>query len=110
MNDNIGFSSSFIFYNKKSIYKTVGILSLLAGITFSFFTFKSYHAEHKNNFAIVMRENVLLKKTPVENANTTDTLFPGTKVELLDIDKKWYNIKLPNDKTGWVENDILEKI
>ena len=42
--------------------------------------------------------------------NAATAILAGTKVEILDIDKNWRKIKLPNDKIGWIENSFLKVI
>lgn len=87
-----------------------GLLACLAAFVFAYFTYSSYKSEHQNNFAIVTQQNAFMKKAPVESMNAATALQTGLKVEIIDRDKNWLKIKLPNDKTGWIEISQIELI
>jgi uncharacterized protein YgiM (DUF1202 family) len=42
--------------------------------------------------------------------NAATAIQLGLKVEILDTDKNWRKIKLPNGKTGWIEISQIEFI
>ena len=88
----------------------VGFLACLASMVFAYFTYSSYKTEHQHNFAIVMQNNAFMKSAPVESMNAATAVQAGLKVEILDSDKNWLKIKLPNDKTGWIETSQVELI
>jgi uncharacterized protein YgiM (DUF1202 family) len=85
-------------------------LAFLSAIVFAWFTYKSYQHENISNFAIITETNAFYKSKPVESMNAATAILAGTKVEILDTDKNWRKIKLPNDKTGWIENNFLREI
>lgn len=97
------------FFGNSTLFK-VGASACLLSLLLAVFTWQAYRAEHKNQFAIILGEQAFLKKTPVKNEKSKDSIQAGSKVELLDNDKNWYKIKLSNGKTGWLENHLLEKI
>lgn len=97
------------FFNKKMLFR-MGFLIFLASVIFAYFTFTSYKAEHRQNFAIVMQNNAFMKSAPVETMNAATAVQTGLKVEIIDSDKNWLKIKLPNDKTGWIQKNSLELI
>ena len=57
-----------------------------------------------------MQTNAFLKSAPVESMNAATAIQSGLKVEVIDTDKNWLKVKLPNDKTGWIEKNNLELI
>lgn len=100
----------FNFFRKNSFIFKTGILAFLSAIIFAWFTYKSYQHENISNFAIITEANAFYKSKPVESMNAATAILAGTKVEILDTDKNWRKIKLPNDKTGWIENIFLKEI
>lgn len=97
------------FFSKKILFRigiTVGLLSFL----FAYFTYSAYKDEHQQNFAVVMQANAYMKSAPVETMNAATAVQAGLKVEIIDTDKNWFKIKLPNDKTGWIQKSSLELI
>lgn len=97
------------FFNKRILFR-IGIIACLFSFLFAFFTYSSYKDEHQQNFAIIMQSNAYIKSAPVENMNAATAVQSGLKVEIIDTDKNWFKIKLPNDKTGWIEKNSLELI
>ena len=97
------------FTTNKFLYRT-GVLFFMATIIFSGFTYSSFKSEHQHNFAIVMQTNAFIKSAPVESMNAAQAVQTGIKVEIIDTDKNWLKIKLPNDKTGWIEKSSVEMI
>ncbi len=98
----------FLFSNK--FLFRVGTAAILCSVLFAFFTYNSYNSEHQHDFAIVMQQNAYIKKAPVETMNAAQAVQAGIKVKIIDTDKNWLKIKLPNDKTGWIEKNNLEFI
>lgn len=102
---------AFVFYflRKNQFAYQMGILSIFASVLFFIFTYLVYQNEHTSNYAIAL-QNALVKKTPVATGNTSDTLQAGIKVKLIDSDKDWQKVELPNDKQGWVPTVSIRKI
>ena len=100
----------FNFFKKNNLIIRIGILATFSAIVFAWFTYKSNKHENTSNFAIITEANAFYKSKPVESMNAATAILAGTKVEILDIDKNWRKIKLPNDKIGWIENSFLKVI
>jgi tetratricopeptide (TPR) repeat protein len=97
------------FFSKKILFK-IGLTACLLSFVFAYFTYTAYKAEHQQKFAIIMQTNAFLKSAPVESMNAATAIQSGLKVEVIDTDKNWLKVKLPNDKTGWIEKNNLELI
>lgn len=97
------------FTGNKYLFR-LGALACIASISLSFFTYAAYKSEHQQNYAIVIEQNAYMKSTPVETMNAAQAVLAGLKVEIIDTDKNWWKIKLPNDKTGWIKRSSLELI
>ena len=97
------------FTTNRTLYR-IGFLACLLSVLFAYFTYSSYQNEHQNNFAIVMQQNAFIKTAPVESTNAATAIQTGLKVEIIDKDKNWRKIKLPDGKTGWIEISQIEMI
>lgn len=97
------------FFSNKILFR-IGTLACLFSALFTYFTYTSYQLEHQNNFAIIMQQNAYMKTAPVESMNAATALQAGLKIEIIDSDKNWRKIKLPNGKTGWIEITQIEFI
>jgi tetratricopeptide (TPR) repeat protein len=97
------------FFSNKTMFR-IGFLSCLLSFLFAYFTYSTYQHEHIKNTAIIMQPNAFMKSTPVESMNAATAIQLGLKVEILDTDKNWRKIKLPNGKTGWIEISQIEFI
>ncbi|MCB0507757.1 MAG: tetratricopeptide repeat protein [Chitinophagales bacterium] len=91
------------FFTSNSTSLKIGFITLILAIVFAGFTYSAFKNEHRQDFAIVMQANSSLRKSPVESATTTVAVSAGMKVQILDSDKNWRKVKLPNDKIGWIE-------
>ena len=50
-------------------------------------------------------------KTSINSAKTEITLHEGTKVKIVDSDiKNWFEVSLPDGRSGWVKASLLERI
>lgn len=99
----------YFFTTNKFSYK-VGIITFLGTILFAYFTYSAYENEHQQNFAIVTKDKTPLKNAPVADGDTNTTIQTGIKVEIIDNDKNWRKVKLPNGKTGWIDISQMELI
>lgn len=98
------------FFTTNKFLFRAGSLAVAASFVFACFTYSAYKSEHQQNFAIVMTPNAYIKSAPVESMNAAQVVQAGLKVQIIDTDKNWLKIKLPNDKTGWIEKTHLEFI
>lgn len=99
----------YFFTTNKFSYR-IGTIACLFSFLFAYFTYTSFKNEHQQNFAIITQQNAFVKSAPVETMNAATAIQTGMKVEIIDTDKNWQKIKLPNGKTGWIENTQLEFI
>lgn len=97
------------FFSKRILFR-IGLTACLLSFVFAYFTYSAYKTEHQQKFAIVMQNNAFMKTAPVETMNAATAIQAGLKVEIIDTDKNWLKIKLPNDKTGWIETSQVELI
>lgn len=60
--------------------------------------------------AVVISKEAYIKFEPLERATTYFKLTEGSKVEALDKTEKWYKIKRPDGKIGWIGKGELDLI
>ena len=99
----------YFFTTNKYAYR-IGFIACLSSFLFAYFTYTAYNNEHQQNFAIVTKENATIKSAPVNDITSNDTIQSGIKVEIIDNDKNWRKVKLPNGKTGWIEITQIDLI
>jgi tetratricopeptide (TPR) repeat protein len=87
-------------------------ISLLLTAVFMLTLFFSYVAGEKQTSrdeAVVMEPNAPIYANPGD-AKTLSLVPEGTVIETDEIKKSWVKVQLPDGKTGWMENNALEKI
>jgi len=94
------------FTTNRTAYR-MGLITLIISMLFAGFTYNAFRREHDTDYAIVLQPNAYLKSAPVESLNTATALQTGIKVQIIDTDKDWMKVKLPNDKIGWIEKSRL---
>ncbi len=98
------------FFKKNKLVFKSGWLLLLVACILGWFTYKSYQFENTHGYAIVIEEHAYYKSKPVETISAAVAIQAGTKVEIIDADKNWRKIKLPNDKIGWINRNSIQEI
>lgn len=61
-----------------------------------------------NKFAIIMKEAPLMAKP--EYGSSKSRIPEGTKVDICGKKSSWYEVTLPDGRTGWIQNTLIEKI
>ena len=60
-------------------------------------------------FAIVMSPSSIVKSEPNESSTNMFLIHEGLKVQLLESDNNWTEVKMPDGNVGWLKNeDIFE--
>lgn len=62
-----------------------------------------------DDYAIVLDEGAPLMLKP-ESGSSKSLIPEGTKVEIEDTQSAWYEVKLPDGRTGWIQHSMLERI
>lgn len=97
------------FYGKSVLFK-IGLFAIIVSIIFAILSYTTYKNEQVQTFAIIIKNDANLKTKPVKDQVGTTNIPAGTKIQIIDNDKNWYKIKLPNDKVGWIENSVISLI
>ena len=64
----------------------------------------------KHNAAIVFSSTVTVKSSPDNSGTDLFVIHEGLKVQIKDEVGSWYNIRLADGNSGWVQKTVLEKI
>lgn len=100
--------TSIILVKKTGFYG--GLLFLLFGLFCWFMASENQKLVNQSAEAIIFTETVIIKSEPNANSQKLFTLHEGTKVNVLDTQKEWVKIKLPNGNVGWLGAKDLEVI
>lgn len=96
------------------IIKKAGFYAGLLFLGLSMFTLlmASQHNAiiEQSSEAIIFAPTITIQSEPNENAEKLFTLHEGTKVTVLEDNKKWSKIKLPNGNIGWIKSDEIKSI
>ncbi len=78
--------------------------SILLGLFLlnAFILFVKYDKETKTKFAVALQNTITVKQSPDENAVDAFVIHEGLKFKVLDKLGRWYKIKLPDGKVGWL--------
>lgn len=94
---------------KKTAFIIAIILVLVSISTFTLGQRQKRDIEHRS-YAIIISPTVTVKASP--NAAGTDlfVIHEGLKVNIADQLNNWLEIRLEDGNSGWVQNDVLERI
>ena len=87
----------------------IGIILLFLSLSALWLSYDMQRYQSGNNEAIIM-QTTTVKSSPSESGTEIFVVNPGVKVKILSADNQWYEVKLPNGKTGWLEANKVEKI
>ncbi len=96
-------SGRFVFYTS--------ILSVLALIFFSYMYYDIYSMNGRR-YGVVAEDKISVMSSPDENLNSKELFFLhlGTKAEITRSNELWLEIRLDEEKKGWVKKDCLIEI
>lgn len=105
----VGFLS-FIFMfiiSHKLILKRIGFflggVSLIVFIASMILGFLALDDNRAINYAIILNRESRVHEDPTPTSKTKFTLHEGTKINVLESNTDWTNIKLENGNEGWVK-------
>ena len=111
------FVATFLIYRYVSSLKfqkisfTIAMLSVVLFILSNLFAYQQKRKLSEHNEAIVMSSKAEVFKTPNNSAKTEIILHEGTKVKIVDSDiKNWFEVSLPDGRSGWIKASLLERI
>jgi hypothetical protein len=107
------FFISYLLIQQVMIKKT-GFYAGLFFLGLSMFSFLMA-AQHnsiikQSSEAIIFAQTTTIQSEPNENSEELFTLHEGTKVTLLESNKDWSKIKLPNGNIGWIKSNEIKSI
>lgn len=105
----------FFFFSKQIRWKKIsfisGILFLALVILTNLFAYQQKKRLMRHSDAIVLVPSVTVRSTPSESGTSLFVLHEGKKVEIKDSSmSEWKEIRLEDDKVGWVPVSSIEII
>lgn len=104
----------YLFVKKDLVRKIssyVAFLSIISCLLFNLFAYQRYSAVNSKDKAILVESAVSVKSTPDHSGNSLFVINEGTKI-ILTGNKigSWYEIKLSDGRSGWIEISTFEII
>jgi tetratricopeptide (TPR) repeat protein len=97
-------------YKNTAVIKFTAGLSVLICLSCAFLAGRHNKLKTTQTHAIVMEEELQLKKSPDLTAETISTMYEGYKVKMIDSVDAWIQIRLDDESEAWVESSGLRKI
>lgn len=103
---------AFVFFTTKQlILKRIGFLfsslSLIVFISSIVLGFIALKDKQVTNFAIVLKRESKVLEEPTISSKTKFNLHEGTKINVLESNLNWTNIKLENGNEGWIKTSEI---
>jgi tetratricopeptide (TPR) repeat protein len=94
----------------KSILKYFSLPALVIGLL-SFFTAMAVQSHFENaQDAILLSSNADVLSEPSSNALELFTIHAGLKMEVLEQNKNWSEIKIASGEVGWLKNETMRLV
>lgn len=66
---------------------------------------------HQHDEAIILKPAIMVKKSPTSSEREAFMLHEGTKITITDRSlKNWYEIRVADGRTGWIDSKSVEEI
>ncbi|MBL7936256.1 MAG: hypothetical protein JNM51_10675, partial [Bacteroidia bacterium] len=106
------FIFGFIFFiSNKLIFKRIGFvlggISLIVFISSMILGYIAIEDKQELSFAIVINRETKIFEEPNSVSKSKFSLHEGTKINVLETNTDWTNIKLENGNEGWVKTSDL---
>lgn len=111
----ISFIGFFLYrFNRKLIIQKTGFY-FFAGffILFAFAIVIAYSANkwhERHQYAIVMEPSSILKSEPNESSTNLTLIHEGLKIQVLDVQDNWTEVKMADGEVGWLLSETIEDI
>jgi SH3-like domain-containing protein len=89
---------------------TIFTIILVLFITFTLISLQKIYNLETERFAVIMTPSVTLLAEPKLGGTEVFVLHEGTKVKIERQNQDWYEIRLEDGKTGWIETTKIEII
>ncbi|MDF2451386.1 MAG: ion channel protein [Bacteroidota bacterium] len=104
------FTFAFIFFLTKSVvFKRagffLGLILLLTCFGSMVFGYMALNGKQELNFAVILDRESKIHDEPNITSKTKFSLHEGAKVNVLEANPEWTNIKLENGNEGWVKSN-----
>lgn len=97
---------------RRAAWRYVLIVLLVGWVSLGVSVFASAYAAEHDRGGVIVADDVVANKDPGLGSTPAfeEKLHQGVEFELLDHDRSWYQIRLPNGKSGWIAQEVAELI
>ncbi|MDD5507255.1 MAG: tetratricopeptide repeat protein [Bacteroidales bacterium] len=107
-------AASFYFISRMIIIRKIAFWIGLVMLLLSLVTFGAAWQDNRSNHqmteAIVFDPSLTVKSSPSENSVDLFVVHEGTKVAITDQLGDWYEIRIANGSTGWIQHTAVRSI
>ena len=93
---------------KTGFYLFAGFFILFVFSLVIAFSSHTWHQHHQ--YAIVMEPSSILKSEPNESSTNLTLIHEGLKIQVMDVQDNWTEIKMADGNVGWLLTSTIEKI
>ncbi|HXK50659.1 MAG TPA: tetratricopeptide repeat protein [Clostridiales bacterium] len=108
------FISTYIFLKNTLFGRFFFYISLISAASLMFFSYLYYdiHSLDIRRFGVVSEDKISVMSSPDDNINSKELFFLhlGTKAEIVRSNEQWLEIRLDEEKKGWVKKESLIEI
>lgn len=107
-------STAWFLLTKNPGYKVSGFRMAIVFAVFSLIflalSIQRHYSQNIRKEAIIMSESVAVKSGPGTHTISLGDYHKGTKVQIIDIESEWYEIKTADGHIGWIQKQDVEVI
>jgi tetratricopeptide (TPR) repeat protein len=105
---SIYFLSSKISLRKFGLF--AGLVFFVTALSLYFVAQQSYKLTTTSSDGIILSPSITVLSSPNQNGTKLFILHEGSKVELVQTEDEWSEIKLANGNVGWIKNNDYQPI
>ncbi len=110
----LAFGSGVLFLFSNGVWRKIGffggIVMVALSLLLTLASFLKYQQMQEESHGIVFAQNTYVKSSPDAESTDVFIVHEGLKVELLDEQGKWQQIRLEDGKVGWLKKDAVKVI
>lgn len=102
----------FLYYRKRGRlkWKSVFVTMLIIWLFLLTIWLNKIYLFETEKYGVILASTITVHAEPADNTTELFVLHEGTKVKVQRASGGWYEIRLADGKTGWLDKDVIEII